>query len=401
MPLSAEELARLSTHQDVLAIRCRKENVASVKKSLKCYILRGRRVRNVVEDATDPEMRLVLLRRDITRENLPSEIADAVQEDSTMVEHKATFGFEQMTVAEALACLLKDEGLAAAPTAFETVGRIAHLNLKPEHLPFKNTIGEVILAKNGHLRTVVNKIHNLEDEFRALPLELLAGENNFEAEVRENGLTLRFPYDKVFWNSRLSHEREVLCEKLPPGCVLVDVMAGAGALCCQAASRKRSLVWANDLNPDAFRALQTNFRLNKVTDRCVAYNLDGGDFIRRFFEENHLWLDNKLVEVREAHFVLNLPQIAIDFLPRFEGVLADVPDAHDWRFVIHCYCFAPEVGFVEDITARVREKLPHADIRDAVVRPVRNVAPRKSMFCWEWQLDLATALASSKRAKSG
>ena len=31
------------------------------------------------------------------------------------------------------------------PTSFETIGHIAHLNLREEHLPYKNIIGEVVL----------------------------------------------------------------------------------------------------------------------------------------------------------------------------------------------------------------------------------------------------------------
>lgn len=47
---------------------------------------------------------------------------------------------------------------AEVPSSFETVGHIAHLNLRDELLPFKRVIGRVLLEKNTpRIRTVLNK----------------------------------------------------------------------------------------------------------------------------------------------------------------------------------------------------------------------------------------------------
>jgi tRNA G37 N-methylase Trm5 len=44
------------------------------------------------------------------------------------------------------------------PGSFETVGHIAHLNLRDELLPFKLVIGRVLLDKNTpRIKTVLNK----------------------------------------------------------------------------------------------------------------------------------------------------------------------------------------------------------------------------------------------------
>ncbi len=44
------------------------------------------------------------------------------------------------------------------PTSFETVGHIAHLNLRDEVLPYKRLVGRVLLDKNaGRIKTVLNK----------------------------------------------------------------------------------------------------------------------------------------------------------------------------------------------------------------------------------------------------
>ena len=45
------------------------------------------------------------------------------------------------------------------PTSFETVGHVAHLNLRDEALPYRHLIGRVLLEKNaGRIRTVLNKV---------------------------------------------------------------------------------------------------------------------------------------------------------------------------------------------------------------------------------------------------
>ena len=61
------------------------------------------------------------------------------------------------------------------PSAFETVGHIAHFNLREEQLPFRHVIGAVCLDKNPAIKTVVRKVGEIESEFRVFEMELLAG----------------------------------------------------------------------------------------------------------------------------------------------------------------------------------------------------------------------------------
>ena len=44
------------------------------------------------------------------------------------------------------------------PSSFESIGHIAHLNIRDELLPYKHVIGQVIMDKNPSITTVVNKV---------------------------------------------------------------------------------------------------------------------------------------------------------------------------------------------------------------------------------------------------
>ncbi|CAK9160175.1 unnamed protein product [Ilex paraguariensis] len=80
------------------------------------------------------------------------------------------------------------------PSAFETVGHIAHLNLRDEHLPYKKLIARVVLDKNQpKIQTVVNKIDAIHNDYRTMQLEVLAGNRSLVSTVVENGL--RFHVD--------------------------------------------------------------------------------------------------------------------------------------------------------------------------------------------------------------
>ncbi len=55
------------------------------------------------------------------------------------------------------------------------------MNLNDEALPHKFLIGRAILDKNRpRIRLVVNKIGNIENEFRTFPMEILAAEDNID-----------------------------------------------------------------------------------------------------------------------------------------------------------------------------------------------------------------------------
>ena len=101
-------------------------------------------------------------------------------EGASIVKHSVTIGYEHLTAEQVLRSLLPS-GMEV-PSAFEQVGHVAHVNLRYEHAPYKTVIGQVLLDKNTpRIRSVVNKVESISNEFRVFPMEVLAGEEKLVA----------------------------------------------------------------------------------------------------------------------------------------------------------------------------------------------------------------------------
>ena len=201
------------------ALRVRPQQCGILQKRLRAHMVRRRKVRPIMPDPNNPEMRLILLSEDVSGAGapngatelerlagLPSDVAKfVVDSGADVVPHTLKVDYTQFTAAQVLQTLLPDG--VTAPSSFETVGHIAHLNLQDEQLPFKTLIGQVLLEKNApRIRTVVNKVGTIETQFRTFPMEVLAGDDDTVVECLEGGARFRLDYRTVYWNSRLQME---------------------------------------------------------------------------------------------------------------------------------------------------------------------------------------------------
>lgn len=65
--------------------------------------------------------------------------------------------------------------------------------------------GQVILDKNPTIKTVVNKTSEIDNTFRNFKMELLAGEETYITQTKENGFVFELDFSKVYWNPRLGN----------------------------------------------------------------------------------------------------------------------------------------------------------------------------------------------------
>ncbi|KAL4328989.1 hypothetical protein HN51_036023 [Arachis hypogaea] len=282
----------------VLRIPCQHCKLAT--RILNGYMLDKPRVKPITEDPTCCKNRYIILSEKVQNQDLsdiPKEKLDELKGlcEIEVVPYSLTLGYSYWSADHVLKQILPAG--VEVPSSFETIVKylfhffpwylscqIAHLNLHDELLPYKDVIAKVIFDKNyPRIKTIVNKVGTITNEFRVPEFEVLAGEHDMVTEVKQYGATFKLDYSLVYWNSRLEHEHKRLVSLFQPGEIICDMFAGIGPFAIPAA-QKGCLVYANDLNPDSIHYLRINAKVNKVEDRIYAYNTDARKFISQLME---------------------------------------------------------------------------------------------------------------------
>ena len=374
----------------------------------------------------------------------------------------SNLSYNVLTVDQVLTRILpSNQNINEIPSSFEIAGHIAHVNLRSETLPYKYLIGKAILDKNCKtIKVVVNKIGNIENEYRTFPMEIIAGSgldvdevekicntppsdgSNNEVQikvespkhdklmivqVKEHGCKFTLDFANVYFNSRLQSEHNRLVQyivndasrKKKKECTIVaDAMAGVGPFAipltsssAQHCQSSKIICHANDLNPISYKYLLQNGQTNKCQkDRLYTYNLDGREFIHKMNEDG----------IKVDHYIMNLPQMAPEFLNAFRGYKFHRGDEED-RPMVHVHCFGEKPRLPQDVTRIEREVQERCETalgcpncflnwkNDVNIRIVRDVGPRKNMLCVSFLLPLdvgnvdkiVLAKSGDKRERSG
>ncbi|MDE1860176.1 MAG: class I SAM-dependent methyltransferase family protein [Candidatus Micrarchaeota archaeon] len=123
----------------------------------------------------------------------------------------------------------------------------------------------VIMGINKNVKTVLSKAGAVSGKYRTRKYSYVAGEENYIATYKENGCTFSFDIRKTFFSTRLSFERNRLCELVAPRENVVVMFAGIGPFAIEIAKKHpETKVIAIELNKNACKYLSQNIKLNKV-----------------------------------------------------------------------------------------------------------------------------------------
>ena len=184
-------------------------------------------------------------------------------------------GFKEK-LKDALIGILTDEELAVLPRGFQTIGEVAIIKLNPILLEKKNLIAEKYLELLPRVKSVYLNSGRVTGQFRT-PEKIvhLAGAENSIIEHKEHGVIYKFDFTKIMFSMGNLNERKFLTTLVKEGEVIVDMFAGIGYFSLPIAKHsKPKKIYSIELNPESFRYLTENIKLNHFEDIITPINGD-------------------------------------------------------------------------------------------------------------------------------
>lgn len=166
---------------------------------------------------------------------------------------------------EALKGALTEKEMKSLVTSFDIIGDIAIIEIPPELSKKEKKIGKAILEVHKNVKTVCKRRGIHKGVFRIRPVKVIAGKKKTETLYKEHGVLMKLDIAKVYFTPRLSHERERIAEQVKKGEVIGAFFAGVGPFPLVIFKKQPNVkIYAVELNPDAFKYLEDNIRINKA-----------------------------------------------------------------------------------------------------------------------------------------
>jgi len=249
--------------------------------------------------------------------------------------------------------------LGMAPRSYDVIGSVAVVQFRKGLESHVQEVAESIARLNRNVETVLVKRGPISTRYRLGEFDVVAGSGNTVTRYRENGCVFELDVRRVFFSPRLSGERLRVARQVRSGETVADMFAGVGPYSILIGKmRKAKLVYASELNPEAFHYLKRNVGLNKVDDVVHEYLGDA----REVFSSKPGSMDR---------VVMNLPYGAMDYLDAAMALLRR-------NGIIHFYGIGRGDEAVDEVSRAFETRCRELKRRVSIYRSKRlkEVAPR-------------------------
>ncbi len=265
----------------------------------------------------------------------------------------------------------------ALPKSYDIIGTIAIVELdqfnplqKAKEL--KKIIAKAIIAVNHNIKTVFEKVSDIEGRFRLRKLEFLAGEENFTTIHKENSCNFKVDIRETFFSPRLNYERQRISNAdIKGGELIVDLFSGVGPFSIQIAKSNNVKIFAFDVNPNAIKYLRENISLNTIKGTIKPYNKNVKELV------NPQDSVGNLLKHRVDRIIMNLPKSSLDFI----DVVSHL--AKKSGCFVHNYQFCSKPHSLQRAINNLSQRLTKFDMKFEKVKHTRNVksySPKEEMI---------------------
>jgi tRNA (guanine37-N1)-methyltransferase len=171
---------------------------------------------------------------------------------------------KKMTLGE----VLLEEGISPSLIAksFDIFGDIAlvEINGKVSKAEEKK-IAKAVMRMHPSVKVVTKKTGPISGEYRVRKLKVIGGENRTDTIHKEEGCIFNLDIANSYYSPRLVYERRRISALVKDNEDVFVPFAGVGPFAIVIAkNHPKAMVWANELNPDAYKYMLKNIRLNKT-----------------------------------------------------------------------------------------------------------------------------------------
>jgi len=162
---------------------------------------------------------------------------------------------------------LKPEERAHLRRAYDVVGDIAILEIPPQLAKHELAIAWAFKRANPQIKVVAVKAGPTAGQFRIRPLRILVGEQRLTTIHKESGVLMKVDLGDVYFNPRYGSERLRIANLVKPNEKILVMFAGVGPFALVIAKKcPKCQITAIELNPEAYRLMEENIRLNRFSN---------------------------------------------------------------------------------------------------------------------------------------